>query len=140
MDYMVLAAWLIQASVGVTLLVSWVRRARGQDAALVIPHAIMMLVFAASWTVFIVTGAVPWAWVGFGILAAFIGFGDATMVRRARSMRGQANGGMRDYGPALRVVLAGGLGRRVAFHALFSAVVFFGCLGVAIGATVAAAG
>jgi len=139
MGYVVLGAWLIQATVGVTLLVSWARRARGQSAALVWTHAVAMVGFLVPWTVFIVTGDPPWAWVGFGVLLVFIGFGDATMVRRERALAGETNPGLRDWVPAARVALSGRLGRRTAFHTWFSGVVFFSALGVAIGATVAAA-
>jgi hypothetical protein len=139
MGFPVLVVWLIQAAVGVTLLVSWARHENGRNGSLIVPHAAMMLAFVVPWTVFIVTGAVGWAWAGFTILLVFIGFGDATMVRRARAVTGAPNSGLRDYGPAIAVAVSGRLGRRVIFHALFSAVVFFGCLAVCIAATVAAA-
>jgi len=137
MGYAVLAAWLIQATVGVTLLVSWARHARGQDSGLILPHALAMVGFLAPWTAFLTTGAALWAWAGFGVLTVFIGFGDAAMVRRARTVRGEAGSGLRDYFPAIRVAMSGALGRRTIFHAWFSPVVWFGSLAVAIWATVA---
>ena len=139
MGYVVLGAWLIQATVGVTLLVSWARHAHQQSAGLVWTHAVAMVGFLVPWFAFIVTGDPLWTWVGFGVLVVFIGFGDATMVRRARTVLGWMNRGLRDYIPAGRVALSGRLGRRTTFHMLFSAVVFFGALAVAIGSTVAAA-
>ncbi|MFE6997520.1 hypothetical protein ACFVAE_16280 [Microbacterium sp. NPDC057659] len=138
MGYMVLAAWVVQAAVGVSLLVSWARHAKGRNRGLVLTHATAMIAFAVVWIVFIVTGGVGWAWAGLGVLAVFIGFGDATMVRRARAVRGETNPGLRDYGPAIGVALSGSLGRRTRFHALFSALVFFPCLAVCIIATIAA--
>jgi len=137
MGYIVLAVWAIQATVGVTLLVSWARHAKGESAGLVLTHAIMMIAFLVPWTVFLVTGSVAWAWAGFAVLVLFIGFGDATMVRRARSLLPEVRGGMRDYIPAARVGLAGRLGERVRFHLWFAGLVFFPCLAVCIIATVA---
>lgn len=138
MGYMVLAAWVVQAAVGVSLLVSWARHARGRNRGLVLTHATAMIAFAAVWIVFIITDGLVWAWAGFAVLAIFIGFGDATMVRRSRAVLGESNPGLRDYGPAVRVALSGRLGRRTGFHALFSALVFFPCLAVCIIATIAA--
>jgi hypothetical protein len=138
MGYMVLGAWVVQAAVGVSLLVSWVRHARGRNRGLVLTHVTAMIAFAVAWIVFIVTGGVGWAWAGFGVLVVFIGFGDATMVRRARAVTGESNPGLRDYGRAVGVALSGRLGGRTRFHALFSALVFFPCLAVCIIATIAA--
>ncbi|MFD4958393.1 hypothetical protein [Microbacterium sp. NPDC058389] len=138
MGYAVILAWLIQAAVGATLLVSWARHARGRDAGLVLTHVTMMIGFLVPWTAFVATGVVAWAWAGFAILLVFIGFGDATMVRRARAVTGVSEPGARDYWRAVRVALKGRLGWRVTFHALFAPVVFFGSLAVCIIATVAA--
>ena len=121
-----------------SLLVSWARHAKGRNRGLVLTHASAMVAFAAVWIVFIVTGEAVWAWAGFGVLAAFIGFGDATMVRRSRAVLGESNPGLRDYGPAIGVALSGRLGGRTRFHALFSALVFVPCLAVCIIATIAA--
>lgn len=137
MGYIVLAAWVIQASVGVSLLVSWVRHAKGDSRGLVITHVTAMLAFAVLWLAFIVTGMTAWAWAGFAVLVLFIGFGDATMVRRARTVLGRSRPGLRDYGAAIGVSMSGRLGRRTRFHMLFSALVFFPCLAVCILATVA---
>lgn len=136
MRYAVLGAWVIQAVVGTTLLVGWARRARSGVAPAV--HAVIMLVCLAGWVVFVVTGLVAWAWAAVAALCAGIPFGEVMMVRRSRSIRRERNPGLRDYGSAIRTVFEGRMPPRVTFHALFSAVVFFGSLGVAIGATVAA--
>jgi len=137
MGYAVILAWVIQAAVGVTLLVSWARHARGRDAGLVLTHVMMMVGFLVPWTAFLATDAVAWAWAGFAILLGFIGFGDAVMVRRARAVTGVSEPGAHDYWQAVRVALKGRLGRRVTFHALFAPVVFFGSLAVCIVATIA---
>ncbi|MFH8249448.1 hypothetical protein ACH3VR_03645 [Microbacterium sp. B2969] len=138
MGYLVVAAWVIQAAFGVSLLVSWARRARGRDAGLVLPHILMMVGFLVPWSVFLATGAPVWAWLGFLILVSFIGFGDATMVRRSRAVTGVTTSGMGDYWPAVRVALSGRLGWRVIVHALMAPVVLLPCVAVCITATIAA--
>ncbi|HWI30273.1 MAG TPA: hypothetical protein VNT50_02175 [Microbacterium sp.] len=140
MGYVILAAWVIQAIVGVTLLVGWVRHARGADSRVVSAHVALMVVYLAPWIAFLATGAAGWAWVAFGVLLVGIPFGDAMMTRRARRVRGETNPGMRDYGLAIGMVFTGKLPPRVIFHALFAPVVFFGSLAVAIGATVGSGG
>ena len=134
----VTVAWAIQAAFGVSLLTSWARHARGQDAALVLPHILMMVAFLVPWSLFLATGAVAWGWLGVAILLAFIGFGDATMVRRARKITGQTNPGLRDYAPAIKVALSGRLGWRVVVHALMAPVVLVPAIVVCIAATAAA--
>lgn len=66
-----------------------------------------------------------------------IGFGDAMMVRRFRGLVGETRPGMRDYGAAIGDVFTGRMPAKVTFHAAFSAVVYFGSIAVAIGATIA---
>lgn len=138
MGYLVYAAWTIQAAVGVSLLVSWARHARGHDAGLVLTHILMMVAFLVPWTAFVATGQVVWAWLGFAILLVFIGFGDAHMMRRAQALTPDSSSGVRGYMSAVGVALRGRLGRRVTFHALFAPVIFFGALAVSIIATVSA--
>jgi hypothetical protein len=96
-----------------------------------------MLAAFASWTTFAISGGLAWAWCAVGILTAGIGFGDYMMVRRYRHLEGSSRPGLGDYGPAIGAVFTGRLPVRVAFHAVFSAVVYFGSLGVAIAASVA---
>jgi hypothetical protein len=138
MGFIVVVAWAIQAAFGVSLLASWARHARGQDAALVLPHILMMVAFLVPWSVFLATGGVAWGWVGVAILLAFIGFGDATMVRRSRKVTGQTNPGLRDYMPAVKVALSGRLGWRVIVHALMAPVVLIPAIVVCIAASAAA--
>lgn len=97
-----------------------------------------MVGYLAPWAVFIATGAPIWAWVSVVVLVIGIPFGDALMVGRSRAIRRESNPGLRDYGSAVGTVFAGRMPPKVTFHALFSAAVFFGSLGVAIAATVAA--
>ncbi|MBD3942760.1 hypothetical protein IF188_13750 [Microbacterium sp. NEAU-LLC] len=136
MGYLVLITGLIQAAVGVALLMSWARHARGQDAGLIVTHVVAMLGFFVPWTLFIATREPLWAWVGFVVLVAFIGFGDTEVVRRTSRDRGVARPRLPDYWRSMVAVCAGRYGRALQFHTLFSAAVFFPALYVAIAATV----
>lgn len=137
MKYIILGAWVIQAVAGSTLLSRWARHARGANTSTVLTHVVIMLACVAGWVTFVVTETVLWAWLSWGVLAVGIPFGEVQMVGRIRHHRGETSPGMRDYGHAIRGVFTGALPSLVAFHAMFSAVVFFGSLGVAIGATIA---
>ncbi|GAA1672141.1 hypothetical protein [Microbacterium lacus] len=138
MAYIVVLAWAVQAAFGLSLLTSWARRARGQNAELVLPHILMMVAFLVPWSLFLATSAVAWGWLGVAILLTFIGFGDATMVRRSRKVTGQTNPSLRDYVPAVKVALSGRLGWRVIVHALMAPVVLIPAIVVCIAATAAA--
>ncbi|RAF63540.1 hypothetical protein DN546_34615 [Burkholderia multivorans] len=74
-----------------------------------------------------------------GVLCIGIPFGDVLMMHRSRRIRGERRPGLRDYGAAIGDVFAGRMPAKVAFHALFGGLVFFGSIAVAIGATAAAA-
>lgn len=138
MGYLVLVAAVVQAAFGVSLLMSWARYARGQDAGLVVTHVVAMLLFFAPLTLFVVTEQPWWAWASLGVLAVFIGFGDAEVFRRLRRQYGGTDSGVRDYFRIMTAVCAGRHGRRLQVHTIFSAFVFFPVLAVAVGATVAA--
>jgi hypothetical protein len=138
MGYIVVVAWAIQAAFGVSLLVSWARHAGGRNAGLVLPHILMMVGFLVPWSLYRATGAPVWAWLRLLIRVSFLGFGDATMVRRSRTVTGVTSPGLGDYWPAVRVALSGRLGWRVIVHALMAPVVLLPCLAVCIAATVAA--
>lgn len=139
MELIILAAWIVQAVVGIMLLVGWARHARGAGSAAVLVHVVVATVALACWIVFVMVGPALWAWFAVAALCIGIPFGETQMVARSRRVRGEASAGLRDYGLAVGTVFAGQLPARVTFHALFSAVVFFGSLGVAIGATAAGA-
>lgn len=138
MGYVMLVAWIVQAVVGVMLLWGWARHARGVGAPAVFTHAGVMVICLALWVVFVLTGTPLWAWLAVGALAVGIPFGETLMVRRARRLRGATRPGLRDYAASIGDVVSRRMPPAVSFHALFSAVVFFGSLGVAIGASVAA--
>jgi len=131
-----IVAWVIQAGAGVALLAGWIRHARGAGRRAVIVHVVLMLSALAAWTLFAFTGELVWAWCACAILTVGIGFGDYMMVRRHRALEGQSRPGLGDYGPAIGAVFRGRMPAKVTFHAVFSAVVYFGSIGVAIAASV----
>lgn len=133
-----LAAWIVQGSVGVWLLIGWARHGRRYAGAM-IAHVAAVFVMLALWITFLVTGAVAFAWAAQIVLAAGIPFGETMMVRRSRELRGITTKRLSDYGGAVVDVFRGRLPGPVVFHALFAGVVFFSALGVCIGATISAA-
>lgn len=139
MELIILGAWFVQAAAGIALLIGWARHAHGSGVRSVITHVVTVLACLGSWIAFVRTGAVLWAWLAVVGLCIGIPFGETQMVARSRRTRGESPAGMRDYVRAIGMVFTGRLPALVTFHALFSAVVFFGSLGVAIGATIAAA-
>lgn len=138
MAYAVLIAWIIQGTVGVTLFIGWLRHANGRSARTVIAHLALSLSGLALWAWFVVTGSIVPAWFAFAIITAGNTFGDMMLLGRARRLEPGATTLRQRYGVAISAAFRGKLPPRVAFHAVFSGVVYFGCLGVCIGATVAA--
>jgi hypothetical protein len=138
MAAVVLIAWIIQGAVGLTLFVDWLRRGPRRGARTVIPHVVLTLLGLALWVGFMVTGALAAAWISFAILTAGNIFGDMMLLRRARRIAPGATTIRQGYAAAVSSILRRALPPRVSFHALFSAVVYFPCLGVCLGATVAA--
>lgn len=137
MEYVVLAAWLIQAAVGVSLFVSWWRGGR-TGAPTVVTHAAAGVLGLALWAAFLLTGNVLSAWLAFVVITVGNVFGDAMLRGRSQRIHGATtirNG----YVGAVSDTFQGRMPPRVTFHALFSGLVYFTCLGVCIGATVAAA-
>lgn len=138
MEYVVLAAWIVQGTVGVWLLTGWARHGRPYTGAIV-AHVVSVFVMLALWITFLATGAVGYAWAAQVALVVGIPFGETMMVRRSRKLRGVTTKRLADYGAAVVDVFRGRLPAPVVFHALFAGVVFFSALGVCIGATVSAA-
>lgn len=134
MSYLVLVTWLIQSAVGVSLFVSWWQYGRRGSPTVTI-HVSAALVGLTLWITFIVTDALLPAWLAFAAITLGNGFGDAMMVRRHRRVAGASA----SYGSAIVAALRGRMPPRVTFHACFAGVVYFLCLGVCIGATIAAA-
>jgi len=122
MKLFVLIAWLVQGAVGVSLL--WGRRA----TALVVLHVLPVAVVLGLWIWFTAGGPLIVGWAVFAVLVFALTFGDAMMVRRATPLLAPDVSGARRYLATLGLVFRGRLPRRVVFHAVFSAVVFFGAL------------
>jgi hypothetical protein len=139
MAYAVLIAWIIQGAVGLTLFIGWLRHANGRNPRTVVAHLVLSLSGLAFWVWFVVTGSIVPAWIAFAIITAGNTLGDMMLLGRARRLAPEATTLAQRYGVALSAMFRGKLPPRVAFHAVFSGVVYFGCLGVCIGATVAAA-
>jgi hypothetical protein len=139
MATVVLVLWIIEGAVGLTLFVSWLRHAQGRGARNVVTHLVMMLAGLAFWVWFVASGALLPAWTAFAIITVGIGFGDAMLLGRARRFSPEATTLGKGYAAAISALRRGRLPWRVVFHAWFSPAVYFTCLGVCIGATVAAA-
>jgi len=138
MAMVVLVAWVTQAAVGLTLFIHWLRHARGRGARTVVSHVVLSLSGLVFWGWFMFTGAVPLAWIAFAIITAGNTFGDVMLLARARRLAPGAKTIWQQYGVAISAIFRGELTPQVSFHTLFSAVVFFTCLGVCIGATATA--
>lgn len=134
MPYFVLAAWALQAAVGLSLLLQWLRHGR-RSALRVLSHAALGLLSLGLWTIFLVSDASEFAWSAFAVMNVGNAIGDSMLISRWRRMHG-TSGFVADYGGAIGAVFRGQMPPAVAFHALFSGIVYFSCLGVCIGATV----
>lgn len=93
----------------------------------------------ALWVTSTVTGVLVWAWAAFALLTVGNGVGDSLLIARSRRTRRRSEGFFPDYGAAIAGVFRGEMPWTVVFHALFSGVVYFTCLGVCIGATMSGA-
>ncbi len=137
MAYAVLIAWIIQGAVGLSLFIGWLRHADGRNARTVIAHLVLSLSGLAFWVWFVASGLLLPAWIAFAIITAGNTLGDMMLLGRARSLAPEATTIGKRYGVAISAIFRGRMPPRVAFHALFSGLVYFGCLAVCIGATVA---
>jgi hypothetical protein len=136
-EHVVTALFAVQALAGIVLLTGWWRHGR-PVAPRVACHVGLGTASLAVWIVFAATGSVLWGWLAFAGITVGNAIGDSLMVRRSRRMDGGAGGLWSDYGTAISRALRGRLPPWVTFHALFAGVVYFTCLGVCIGATIAA--
>jgi hypothetical protein len=131
MRYLVLAAWLVQAAVGLALLAAWIARDR-RSIVVVAPHVGLAVTALGLWVVFIATDRVGWGWSAFAIVTVGNGLGDYLLVGRSRQLIGTRSSLARDWARAVGVTFAGRLPGRVTFHALFSGVVYFAALAACI--------
>jgi hypothetical protein len=135
MGYFVLAAWVVQGGVGIALIVRWARAGRA-GAFRIVAHVACALAALALWIAFLAAGLVPLAWSAFAVVTVGNTIGDTLLVNRSRRLHGDPGHGWPDYRRAIADTFRWRLPRPVTFHALFSAVVYFTCLGVCIAATV----
>jgi hypothetical protein len=138
MATVVLLAWIIQGAVGLTLVIDWLRHAGGRGARTIVWHIGLSLSGLVFWVWFLVTGAVAPAWIAFAIITAGNTLCDIMLLGRAHRIAPGTTTVWQRYGVAISAIFRGNLPARVSFHALFSGVVYFTCLGVCIGATAAA--
>ena len=136
MTSLVLAAWVIQASVGVSLAVTWWRHGR-RGAGTVGTHVAAAVIGLALWVTFVVTGSLVSAWAALVAITVGNTYGDKMLLGRVRGRTGTTSK-RRNYPVAVAAIFRGEMPRCVAFHAVFAGVVYFSCLGVCIAGTVSA--
>ena len=136
MAFLVLGAWLIQASVGVSLALTWWRHGR-HGAPTVQTHVAAAAVGLALWVTFVATANLVAAWSAFAAITVGNTYGDEMLLGRVRSRTGTTSK-RRNYPVAVAAIFRGEMPPRVAFHAVFAGVVYFSCLGVCIAATASA--
>lgn len=132
----VLGAWVLQALVGVSLALGWWRHGR-HGASTVLVHVAAATVGLALWVTFVVTASVVAAWLAFVAITVGNTYGDEMLLGRVRGRTGTTSK-RRNYPAAISAIFRGQMPPRVAFHAVFAGVVYFGCLGVSIAATASA--
>lgn len=138
MVHVVTALFAIQVIAGLGLFVRWWRAGR-PGAPPVLTHVAVGVISLVLWITFTVTDAVVWGWLAFVGLTVGNTIGDGfLLVGRWRRLTGRRQSFFRDYGAAIAGVFRGALPPLVAFHAAFAGAVYFPCLGVCIGATIAA--
>lgn len=104
-----------------------------------VAHVAAGIVGLALWVVFLVTGNVLPAWLALAVLTVGNSFGDAMLRGRSPGLRA-APTFWKGYAGAIGDTFRGRMPPLVTFHAVFAGFVYFTCLGVCIGATVATAG
>jgi hypothetical protein len=100
-------------------------------------HVAAAVIGLALWVTFVVTGSLVTAWAAFVAITVGNTYGDKMLLGRVRGRTGTTSK-RRNYPVAVTAIFRGEMPRRVAFHAVFAGVVYFGCLGVCLAATVSA--
>ena len=136
MVYAVLGAWVVQSAVGASLALSWWRHGR-HHLPTVRAHVVSLTLGLVSWVAFVVTQNPVAAWTALVVMTIGNAYGDDMLLRRVHSRTGTTSK-RRNYPVAIRAIFRGEMPARVAFHAVFAGVVYFGSLGVCIAATVSA--
>ncbi|RYB96558.1 hypothetical protein EUA06_03035 [Nocardioides glacieisoli] len=136
MTYVILVAFVVQASVGASLAVTWWHGGR-RGVPTVSTHMAASTLGLGLWIAFVVTGNLVPAWSAFAAITVGNTYGDKMLLARVHRQTGSTSK-RRNYPVAVAAIFRGRMPRRVAFHALFAGVVYFSCLGVCIASTVAA--
>ncbi len=136
MAAVLLGAWILQAGVGLSLAVSWWRLGR-RHVRTVGGHIVSSLVGLAAWSAYVVSGSLLAAWAAVAAITVGNTLGDEMLLRRVRHRTGSTSK-RRNYPAAVAAIFRGRMPARVAFHALFAGVVYFGSFIVSLVDTVAA--
>lgn len=131
-----LALLLVAAGFGLTSLLAW-RRHRGSGrlpTAKIAAHLSLQVIGIATWTAFVVTGAVPIAWTAFVVLTAGQVFGDLLMFA---SYRARNPGATRPHYLAVGGDVLSFRRPVPALHALVGALAWFSMLAICLFSTVA---
>lgn len=133
MAYFVLAAWILQGTVGVGLLAGWLGGRR--NASTVLGHVGISVGALGPWIAFLATGDVGWGWAALGLITVGNSLGDSLLRNRWRRLTGVRSSFLRDYAGAAHAVLTRRLPTPVVFHALFAGVVYFAALASCVEAS-----
>ena len=133
---LVLLAFVIQALMGASLLATWWRRGR-RDAPTVTVHWVAAVLGLVLWIAFVATDSLVAAWGSFAAITVGNTYGDKMLLARVHHQTGTTSK-RRNYPVVVVSIFRGRMPWRVAFHALFAGVVYFGCLGVCVASTVRA--
>ncbi len=127
---------LVTAAMGVVSLAAWTHhRAAGFPVGKVTTHVALQVASIGVWTAFVISDALPLAWIAFALITAGQVFGDLLMFAsyRARHPGATESGYRAVSGDVLRFA------RPVAaLHAVIGAVAWFGMLAICIVATIVA--
>jgi hypothetical protein len=138
MSYVVLAAWLITAVVGIAVLLSWLRRRRPGSTfpvRMVTAHLLTAVVGLGLWVAYLVTDRVAPAWLAFVAINVTNGVGDAILTGRWRASAGTGRSWLADYRRAVAQVLKGRHPRAATLHGLLGGFTFFSTLVACLAAT-----
>ena len=130
MSYVVLVALLLQASVGVKMLIDWWRTSRPTPQAFL--HAGVADAAAILWIVYMVADKTWIAWASFVVILFGNFFGDLLLIDHWRGRTGQRRSFFKDYGAAAMSVVRGQHPKVPTVHAagagIVSALVLVGAI------------
>lgn len=130
MRYVVLVALLLQASVGVKLLLDWWRKSRPTPTAFL--HAGVADTATILWIVYMAVDKSWLAWASFAVILLGNFLGDLLLIDHWRGRTGQGTSFFKDYGAAVMSVVRGQHPRVPTLHAagagIVSALVLIGAI------------